>query len=160
MSRARPSLKLCALLLTLVLVTGGPSAFAQSCGTPGNDGPGTTSGVVNTYYPASAATETIAAGATSIALGAIAAGGSTTPIAIGDLVLVIQMQDATINTNNTTAYGSGAGTGNGLTGGTAGAYEFAIAASAVPVTGGTLTVSTALINSYHQAPYSAATQGQ
>ena len=33
--------------------------------------------------------------------------GAATPIAVGDLLLVIQMQDATINTNNTGSYGDG-----------------------------------------------------
>src|SRR5205814_9407043 len=79
------------------------SVQAQVCGTPGNDGPGgTISGVINTYYPGSA---TASAGATSISVGA--PNGALTPIASGDLLLVMQMQDAVINSNNTSSYGDG-----------------------------------------------------
>src|ERR1044072_7585342 len=136
MARCKSTVRICALLLAFVIAWCVPVSLAQSCGTPGADGPGTISGVVNTYYPASTATETINAGATSIALGT--ASGSTTPIAIGDLVLVIQMQDAIISTKNSSAYGT-------ITSGTAGYYEFAVAPSAVPIGGGTLTVSSALV---------------
>src|SRR5947209_12008349 len=153
MSRRNSSLRLCALLLGLLLLAGVPTAIAQSCVSPGTDGPGTISGIVNTYYPASTATETINAGATSIALGSASGNaGSTTPIAVGDLVLIIQMQDAIITATNGSAYGT-------ITSSTAGYYEFAVATSAVPLTGGTLTTSSGVTNAYHQAAVSG-TQGQ
>jgi len=97
---------------------------------------GTLTGVVNTYYPG---TTSVAAGATSIPLGA--ATGAGTAIAAGNLLLVIQMQDATINTSNSVAYGNGS-TGAGFTAlNSAGDYEFVTATNAVPAAGGTLTIS-------------------
>jgi uncharacterized repeat protein (TIGR01451 family) len=95
-------------------------------------------GVINAYYPGSA---TVTAGSTSITLGA--ATGASTPIASGDLVLIIQMQDAAINTSNSSNYGDGI-SGSGSTNlNNAGVYEYANATSAVPLTGGTLTVTAA-----------------
>jgi uncharacterized repeat protein (TIGR01451 family) len=78
-------------------------AAANTCPTPGKDGAGgTLAGTINTYYPGSGAA---AAGSTALTLGA--SRGATTPIAAGDLLLIIQMQDAAINTTNTDAYGDG-----------------------------------------------------
>ena len=116
-------------------------------------------GVLNTYYPGSAS---VAAGATSITVGAATGAGSA--IAAGNLLLVIQMQDASINDSNTIAYGNGY-TGQGFTAlNSAGDYEFVTAQSAVPATGGTLTISGAgsgggLVFAYHHAAASA-TAGQ
>ena len=136
------------------------------CATPGHDGAGgTLTGVINTYYPPSAA-GTLAAGATTVKLGA--SSGSTTPIGIGDLLLIIQMQDALINSTNTGAYGDGSA-GDPATGSTnlqsTGLFEYVTATSAVPVGGGTLTfLGTAsnggLLNSYAEAAYVAGTSGQ
>src|SRR5450756_382817 len=87
-------------------------AAGRGCVTPGSAGPNSTlTGVVNSYYPATASA---ASGATAISLGAAIAAGSQ-PIAIGDLLLVIQMQDTDINSTNTIAFGDGA-TGRGFTG--------------------------------------------
>src|SRR2546421_4706237 len=130
---------------------------AGTCATPGRDGTATLNSVINTYYPGAV---TAAAGSTSITLGA--ATGAATPIAIGDLVLVIQMQDATIDSTNTGAYGDGVA-GDPATGwsalNSAGLYEYAVATSAVPLLGGVLTVSSGLINTYTQAAPTL-TQGQ
>jgi uncharacterized repeat protein (TIGR01451 family) len=96
---------------------------------------GTLSGVVNTYYPGTAS---VAKGATSIPVGT--ATGAAGTIANGSLLLVIQMQDASINTSNTVAYGNGS-TGSGFTTiNNAGNYEFvtatgAISGGAVPIKG-------------------------
>ena len=66
------------------------------CATPGKDGAGgTITGIVNAYYPP-ASTGTVAAGATSVVLGAAATNGAQTAIASGDLLLIIQMQGAQI----------------------------------------------------------------
>ena len=122
-------------------------AVAQPCGTPGRDGSGTISGIVNTYYPGTA---NAAAGATSISVGTPA--GASTAIAAGDLLLVIQMQDADINSNNTSAYGAG---GTGGTGDTAvnstGLMEYVTATGAV--SGGSVGIlgggnGGVLVNSY------------
>src|ERR1700686_3792658 len=123
-------------------------AVAQGCVTPGSDGPNATlTGVVNTYYPATAS---IAAGNKSISVGARIAGASPA-IAAGDLLLVIQMQDADINGANSIAYGDGA-TGHGSTAlNSTGLYEYVMATSAV--VGGVVTIAgsgagNGLVNSY------------
>ena len=93
------------------------------------------SGVLNTYFPGTAS---VAAGAASIPVGASTGAGGT--IANGSLLLVIQMQDASINTSNTVAYGNGS-TGAGFTTiNNAGNYEFVkatgpVAGGSVPITG-------------------------
>jgi uncharacterized repeat protein (TIGR01451 family) len=133
-------------------------AAGPACATPGRDGTATLSGIVNTYYPGTA---TAAAGTSTIVLGP--ASGAATPIAVGDLLLVIQMQDAAIDSSNTGAYGDGVA-GDPASGSTAlnssGLYEYTVATSAVPLLGGSLTVGgTGLINTYTSlAP--TPTQGQ
>jgi uncharacterized repeat protein (TIGR01451 family) len=137
-----------------------------SCSTPGRDGAGgTLSGNVNTYYAPSAAV-VLSPGATTVTLGA--ASGATTPIAVGDLLLVIQMQDAAINFTNTGAYGDGTA-GDPATGYTnansSGSYEFVTATNAIPITGGALTFSGSgpgggVLNTYTKAAYTAGVQGQ
>src|ERR1700681_968452 len=92
------------LLTGFCLLSG--SAFAQTCAVPGKDGPGTITGVVNTFY---STTGSVGAGTNNITLGAASAAGAQVAIAPGDLVLVIQMQDATINSNNSSNYGAGTG---------------------------------------------------
>ncbi|MFH2135632.1 MAG: DUF6701 domain-containing protein [Pseudomonadota bacterium] len=108
------------------------------------------SNVINTYYPGTAS---VAVGATSITLGA--ATGATTPIAKGDTLLILQMQDGSLNAANTDAYGdntAGDLVGSGMTSaGGAGVYEYAIADSNVPLSGGTLTLACATINAYTNA---------
>jgi uncharacterized repeat protein (TIGR01451 family) len=128
------------------------------CATPGKDGAaGSIAGVVNAYYPPAAA-GTVSSGSKSVALGAAAASGAQSAIAIGDLLLVIQMQDAQINSTNTSSYGSGLpGDPSGSTSlGTSGQFEFVTATSAVAVTGGTLSftgtgVGGGLLNTYTSA---------
>jgi uncharacterized repeat protein (TIGR01451 family) len=123
-------------------------AAANTCPTPGKDGVGgTLSGIVNSYYPARA---TAVAGSTTIILGP--SRGAADAIAVGDLLLVVQMQDATINSTNTDAYGDGTA-GDGEARGAvlqnnAGGYEYAVAASAVGAGGGTLTLSRGLRSTY------------
>src|ERR1700730_8187031 len=133
-----------------------PAEAAGQCATPGRDGTATLNGVINTYYPGSGT----ASGSGAIPL--CAAAGAASAIAIDDLVLIIQMQDAAINSTTTGAYGDGVA-GDPATGWTAlnsaGLYEYAVATSAVPVAGGSLTVSIPLINTYTQAAPTA-TQGQ
>jgi uncharacterized repeat protein (TIGR01451 family) len=118
---------------------------------PGNN----LTGVLNTYYPGTAS---VAAGATSITVGAATGGGSA--ITAGNLLLIIQMQDASINDSNTVAYGNGY-TGQGFTAlNSAGDYEFVTAQSAVAATGGTVTIMGAGVGggtvfAYHSAAASA-----
>ena len=141
--RYAPYCRPLALLLCLLVISRFASA-ALICSTPGKDGPGAPSGVVNTYYPATAS---VSAGATSISLGA--SSGAATAITSGDLLLVIQMQDADINTSNNSNYGSGSGTGAGYTAlNQAGLYEFVKANNAVGTGGGTVTLAAGLVNNY------------
>jgi uncharacterized repeat protein (TIGR01451 family) len=138
-----------------------------ACATPGRDGAGgTLTGIVNTYFPPGV-TGTLASASTSVQLGAAAAAGSQTPIATGDLLLIIQTQGATLNITNTGAYGDGipGDPGAGSTGlGSSGLFEFVTATSAVPATGGTLTFkgtgpTGGLLNSYSNT-IATATQGR
>ena len=95
---------------------------------------GTLSGVLNTYFPGTAS---VAAGAKSISIGASTGAGGT--IATGSLLLVIQMQDASINTTNSVVYGNGS-TGAGFTTiNNAGNYEFVTATG--PVSGGAVPIA-------------------
>jgi hypothetical protein len=103
-----------------------------------------TSGVVNTYF---AGNGNLAAGSSSVLLGAMGSGANNS-FAINDLMLIIQMQDATINTANNSAYGDGSGSGAGSTGvGQTGLYEFV----RVTGTGASISFSPPLTNSYRQA---------
>src|SRR5450631_147739 len=78
---------------------------AAQCGVPPSNGSVTISianNIVNTYYPG---TGNPVAGTTSITVGPVDSRGNATPISAGDLVLIIQIQGADINTSNTDAYG-------------------------------------------------------
>ncbi|MBW1658686.1 hypothetical protein GSY47_25165, partial [Flavobacterium quisquiliarum] len=128
------------------------SLFAQVCGTPGVDGPVAVTNSVNTYYPING-NVTLNAGAQSILLGSVPTADShnnsfgTIPISVGDLILIIQMQDATIDYSNSANYGSGTSNsgpdylgGTGFTAlGNTGIFEYVIATSNVPLGGGNLT---------------------
>jgi uncharacterized repeat protein (TIGR01451 family) len=123
-----------------------------SCATTTQAVPGgTITGTVNTYYPGTAS---VAAGGKSITVGA--ASGAGTGIAIGNLLLIIQMQDAGIKVSNTVTYGNGS-TGAGFNAlNSAGDYEFVTATSAVTTAGGTLTVSGAGTGGGVVFPYNSA----
>ncbi|MFZ0417401.1 MAG: C25 family cysteine peptidase [Candidatus Sulfotelmatobacter sp.] len=114
---------------------------------------GTLSGVINTYYPGSA---TVAEGATSIPVGTATGAGAT--IASGTELLVMQMQNASINDSNNVDYGNGF-TGQGFTAvNTAGNYEFVTATG--PISGGAIPIHAAgpgggLIFAYTSAAWSA-----
>jgi hypothetical protein len=145
------------------------SGFGNLCAAPGKDGidDGTIS-VVNGYYSAPIANTTISKGATSIEVGAIDPLGNQTPITPGDLLLIIQMQDADINFSDTTAYGSGIASNNG-SGATeinqTGLYEYVVATSSVGVEGGTIQIrgtreGGGLNNSYRKQAASITAHGQ
>ena len=143
------------LLIGGILLFAVSPASAQICATAGKDGSpaGAITGVVNTYYPGTAS---VAATATSITLGV--ATGSSTPITSGDLLIVIQMQDASINSADTNRYGDGVNKdpGSGYTSPNGvGRYEFVKATNGVLVSGGTLNLQGAssggLINAYTNA---------
>ena len=131
---------------------------SAACANVSQATPGTNlTGVVNTYYPGTAS---VTAGATSIPVGAPT--GAGTAIAAGNLLLVIQMQDAGINVSNSVAYGNGS-TGAGFNAiNSAGNYEFVTATGAV--SGGSVPIAGAgpgggLVFGYNFAAASA-TKGQ
>ncbi len=120
-------------------------AEGHVCATPGKDGAGgTLAGVKNDYWPGST---TVAAGVTGLTVGARTAGGGGSAIAIGDLLIVMQMQDAAFDTTNDETYGEGTGstraTGTGSGAATslnnAGRWEYVVATNAVTAAGGALT---------------------
>ena len=125
------------------------------CAVPGKDGVRTLAGIINTYYPGAGTTS---AGDRSITLGAINPDGSQTPIAAGDLLLIIQMQGADINSSNTDSYGDGtSGGGNGNINSTAGNYEYVVAtgpidnSNSIPIRGAG--INSGLINTYRNLDY-------
>ncbi len=145
-------LAVCSVLLGNLLT--GSSAVAQvsSCGTPGLDGPTYSA---PSYYPGAA---TASAGQPVVQVGAIRTGANagTAVLAPGDLVMVIQMQDALINNANSIAYGDGS-TGRGWSNlNNAGIYEFRRVAS---VAGASITLDQNLGAAYTRANPSAGTGG-
>ncbi|MCP4043455.1 MAG: hypothetical protein GY731_16115, partial [Gammaproteobacteria bacterium] len=125
------------------------NAAPQVCSASGADVSSPTSGTVNSYFPA---TTSVSAGATSISLEA--ATGSGTGISQGDLLMVMQMQDALIDSSNDLHYGDGSGTGTPDASGSTdirqtGLYEFAIASNTVGTGGGTLTLTSGLSHAYY-----------
>src|ERR1700730_16566618 len=132
-----------ALFLVALLGLSGQQASAQSC--PASSATFINS-LPNTYYPANQAV--VSAGATSISLGTVING--STPISSGDILLVIQMQGAEIDSSNTSNYGGTAGTGSGYLNSSlmAGNMEYVVASNSVPLIGGTLNLVSGLTNSY------------
>ena len=126
------------------------------CGVPGKDGPASISGIVNTYYPGTA---NVSASSTTLPVGSPS--GAAAPIQAGDLLLVIQMQGADINSTNTSSYGDGdpSATASGILGTnfSAGQYEYVVATSGV--SGGSVSISSSLVNNYFNQDYSGS-QGQ
>ncbi|RYF29828.1 MAG: hypothetical protein EOO23_06515, partial [Comamonadaceae bacterium] len=140
-----------ALSLVLLLVAG--QAFSQVCPNPSNLVTGPTNGIVNNYYQANAA-GTLPVGATSLTLGTRDTRGANVPIVAGDLLLIMQMQDASINTSNNNTYGDGSGSGQGATSvGRSGLYEWVRVTNAA----GPITFTPPLTNSYTQADATAGT---
>ncbi len=128
------------------------NAYAQASCAPVIQPAANFTGIVNSYYPGTSATAS--AGTSSIGVGSIDGRGSLTAVAAGDLLLIIQMQDASISTSNTAAYG-GSGSGQGYTSlNSSGLFEYAVAAG--PVAAGSIPLASTLLNSYHSAAANAA----
>ncbi len=117
------------------------------CATPGKDGAGgTLAGIKNDYWPG---TSSPVAGATTMTIGARVGGGGGNTISAGDLLILMQMQDAAFDTTNDETYGEGTGstkaTGTGSGAATtlnnAGRWEYVIAANSVGAGGGTLNIN-------------------
>lgn len=123
-------------------------AQVASCSVPGKDGATYTA---PSYYPGNA---TAASGQRNVTLGAlmVATDAGTTAIAVGDLVMVIQMQDAQYNNGDSIAFGDGS-TGRGWTAiNNSGKYEFR---SVTAVAGSVITLDQNLANTYTRAAPSA-----
>jgi hypothetical protein len=142
-------------IIVALLTLSSTTISAQIC--PANV-PATISTNPDTYYPG--LDNVINAGGKSITLGA--AGFGSTPIASGDLLLIIQMQGAQINSTNTTSYGDGtAGGSRGYLNNSsllAGNMEYVVATNSVPLTGGTLSLMNGTVNSYKNSAFG--TDGQ
>src|SRR5689334_19584931 len=95
---------LASAILAGAALAGANAYAAEVCAAPGRDGIGVSvTGVINTYFPG-VPTQTgfppvgvQAAGTTSVILGQ--SQGASAPIAAGDLLLFIQMQDAQFDTS-------------------------------------------------------------
>src|SRR5689334_5565968 len=89
------------------------SAYGQLCGTPGLDGPANIAVSINTYFPVSG-DYSLTVGGRTVSLAAVRPDDpygnnfGLKPISKGDLLLIIQMQDATINYTDNNLYGSAA----------------------------------------------------
>lgn len=128
-----------------------PPSDPTVCATSGADGTTNINGSINTYFPPQG-NVTLAAGSNSINLAGVPAADThgnnfgTAVIKTGDLLLIIQTQDATINFTNSVLYGgndaNGGPDGLGATGftdqGNSGKFEYVVATNNVPLTGGTL----------------------
>jgi len=140
-------------LLLFVCLTAG-AAHAQTCAAPGKDGPATPFGIVNTYYQGNG---NLAAAVTALTLGA--ASGAAGTVTVGDMLLIIQIQGADIDSSDDERYGDGTGTAanqplttlsqaNGYTAlNLAGGFEYVQVATA---TGNNITFTPALTNAYQQ----------
>jgi hypothetical protein len=144
-------LRLFAVLVICILLIPTPAQASPDCPcfTLRDTDTHSISGVVNTYFPGNSS---VSSGSNHITIGP--GRGAPVDIASGDLLLVIQMQNADFNYTNTSAYGMGGTSGTGYTDAkNSGLYEFVVATSAVPFsTGGTLGVdginAGGLANSY------------
>lgn len=140
------------LLLFVFLVINSSFVWSQNpvCATPGSDGVQEFPAPQNSFFPGAGDDITVSAGATSLTLDPIPdpfqVGGVTydfgnNQISKGDLLLIIQIQGASINYTNTSSYGSGvaANNGSGYTNlNNVGRYEYMVALNDVSTAGGTL----------------------
>jgi hypothetical protein len=142
-------------LLLIVPLCFSKSSFSQ-CGavlsSPANDITISANGVYNTYYPG---TGNPVKGSTSLTVSTPI--GNATNIANGDMVLIIQMQGAEINSNNGDDYGAGIAGGNASgylnTNLAAGTFEYNIVSSYTSGTGA-VTLQYGLANNYYTRAYS------
>ncbi|HEY0613382.1 MAG TPA: hypothetical protein VGC96_02030 [Candidatus Elarobacter sp.] len=143
-----------AALVSATMLRALPASAATCSLGAGKDGsPGTLSGTYNTYYQPPAGT--LAAGSTAVSLGTLdtGGGGASTAVAANDLLLIIQMQDGSFSSGNTSGYG-GSGGGSGYTAlGQAGLYEY-VAVQSVAAGSATIVGTGAgggLINTYAES---------
>ncbi|MCA8829810.1 Ig-like domain-containing protein [Hymenobacter pini] len=123
----------------LTVAVAGTDNIVGVCSVPGKDGPATLTAatIPNTYY---AGTGTAASGSRFLTVNPTPS-GSSTPVAVGDMLLILQTQGALMTTDNSSTYGD-------VTSVTAGTYEYAIAAGPVDGSTGRLNLAGALQNTY------------
>lgn len=153
--------RLGALTAVAALSLSAPAVAAPftSCAAPSRDGSVAISGTstLNSYYPGNGSANE---GSTSISIGAVDNRGVATGIQSGDLLLVMQVQGASLVTNNSSYYGGGNGSGRGgISLILAGNYEYVTAANSVGAGGGTLQLRSPLQNSYLDADPGTGTSG-
>lgn len=163
-------MKIKKILLLLYLCFAFQNIQAQVCGNPGKDGVPDRLRIINTYFfPAN--DMVLAAGSRQIMLSEVGMGDvffydyyGNIPISPGDLLMLIQMQDALVNFSNDANYGANdpfsgpdrlGGTGY-LDLGNSGKYEYIVATNSVSLDGGLLTfrgmgVESGTINEYTSA---------
>lgn len=149
---------LIAIILCLCTILHTEFSFSQ-CGTAGAAGALNVTGantVVNAYYPAPAGTVTHAAGNNSITVGTRdSRSAASLNIAVGQTIVIMQMQGSDIDATNTTSYGDGTASAisNGYTGANhfAGRYEYNVVTS---VSGGTIGLQFGLTLSYASRAWS------
>ena len=141
------------LLFFFSLFFYGNKIFAQ-CGVPPVAGSVTISianNVINSYY---AGLGNPLAGSTSLTVSPVDARGNTTAIAAGDLVLIMQMQGADMNTNNGDDYGNNVAgapaSGYVASNLFAGYYEYNTVSS---VAGSTINFLYSLANNYYNRDF-------
>lgn len=140
------------ILLFIYLLFSNLYVFSQEpiCATPGSDGVQAVPAPQNSFFPGLGDDITVPQGATSFDLDPIpdpfTVGGvlydfGNNQISKGDLLLIIQIQGASINSTNTAAYGSGNAANNGsgyIDLNNVGRYEYMVALNEVTSAGGTL----------------------
>lgn len=140
----------------LLVTTATTAGLAAVCSNPGLDGPASISGVVNSYYPGSG---TVSTGSTSISASIAGKRGAAASIAAGDLIIIMQMQDADINNTNSSSYG-GSSSGSGYTSlNNSGVYEYAVVSPSYTTGTNPITITSPLSNSYRTTSASS-TAGQ
>ena len=150
--RRMAGMPLATVMVLWLMATLGAAApvHAQAiCPTPGSS-TATLSGVVNSYWDGSN-DAVLNAGDSTLVLGVARAGNPVASVAAGDVLLVIQVQDGEIASDNTANYGAGTGSGAGTTSaGQSGRHEFVVATSAGGA-GSTISFTPQLANTYTQA---------
>ena len=98
-----------ALLSCVVVLSAALPALAQAdgamCANPGQDPSSSATGTVNSYWRGNG---NLATGATTLTLGTYG-GGAGSALGTNDLLLIIQMQDGSIDSSNSSLYGDGTG---------------------------------------------------
>ncbi|MEP6584448.1 MAG: T9SS type A sorting domain-containing protein [Ginsengibacter sp.] len=143
------------ILIVIITALSNPQKLFAQCGITPTSGTVTiavANNVVNTYY--SGALDVLS-GATSITVGPLDARGNATPLAAGDLILIIQIQGADIDASNTDSYGDnvsgGQASGYLNTNVYAGAYEYN---SVAGVAGSVVNLSYTIANNYYHRDFS------